>query len=548
MATTSGTLFVNGKFFTADKTRHGQAKFLDSMYVKDGVIQHIGNEADTAFADLKNSDTTINDLGGKIVLPGFFDGHMHLLLLGQSLQKLDLTGSKDLEEIRSRVKQFAVTNPYLPRILARGWMHIMTGPDVTAKMIDDIDPRPIFIDSKDLHSCWCNSAALTELEVQDTPDPAGGKIIRNGNGNPTGLISEAAVLTLVWPHLSRVASMEAKMNCLKAALQTYTVAGYTGLTDMAMDEDAWEALLELSRRDKDLHMRLAVYWLIRPSHDEAANLAQVDRAIELSRQFNNDTSIDLRVVGIKVIGDGVVDACTAALTQPYATNTITTDPLWTAEQLNPVVRRADEGGIQCALHAIGDEAIKIAINAIAQLKSNSKRHRIEHLELATAEDSKRLADLGIIASVQPVHSDPAILRAWPRLIGKERLERAFAYKEFLDHGATLALGTDTPGAHYAPFQNLYVATTRKSAKEPAANDEPVNGHFKIGLCDAISAATYGAAYSCFAEGRTGSLKKGLQADFVVLDMKFEAETLLDATVKQTWYAGKKVYDFTTGML
>jgi predicted amidohydrolase YtcJ len=546
--TNSGTLFINGKFFTADKSSHGKATFLDSMYVEDGVIQEIGNHGDEVIVALKTKTSSAHDLEGQTVLPGFFDGHMHLLLLGQSLQKLDLTGSKDLEEIRSRIKQFAVTNPDLPRILVRGWMHIMTGGVVTAEMLDDIDSRPIFIDSKDLHSCWCNTPALKELEVQSTPDPAGGKIERNEHGNPTGLLSEAAILTIVWPFLSRVASMEVKMDCIKAALQTYSIAGYTGLIDMAMDEDAWEALVALSKRDTNLHMRLAVYWLIIPSHDEAGNLAQVDRAIELSKQFNEETSLDLRVVGIKVICDGVIDACTAALTQPYSTNAQTIDPLWPIEMLNPVVKRAAAAGIQCALHAIGDEAIKNAINAIAQTDSAGKRHRIEHLELASAEDSKRLADLQITASVQPVHSDPAILRAWPKLLGKERLERAFAYKEFLDNGVTLAFGSDTPGAHYAPFQNLYVATTRKSAKEPEKNEDPVNGHFAIGLCDAISAATYGAAYSCFAEKRTGSLKKGLQADFVVLDMKYDAEALLDASVKQTWYAGKKVFDARTGIL
>jgi len=222
----------------------------------------------------------------------------------------------------------------------------------------------------------------------------------------------------------------------------------------------------------------------------------VDRAIELSRQFNQKTSPNLCIVGIKVICDGVIDACTAALTQPYSTHSDPTKPLWTAKMLNPVVKKTDAAGLQCALHAIGDEAIKIALDAIAQTESAGKRHRIEHLELASADDAKRLAGLAITASVQPVHSDPAILRAWPKLLGKERLERAFAYKEFLDNGATLAFGSDSPGAHYAPLKNLYVATTRKSAKEPEATDEPVNGHFVIGLCDAISAATAGAAYSC----------------------------------------------------
>ena len=173
-----------------------------------------------------------------------------------------------------------------------------------------------------------------------------------------------------------------------------------------------------------------------------------------------------------------------------------------------------------------------------------RRHRIEHLEVTSPGDAQRLSDLGITASVQAVHADPTILRAWPNLLGQERCDRAFAYREFLDHGAPLALGTDAPTAPHMPLANLYIATTRKSAKKPSLADT-VNEHFVLPLASAVSAATAGSAYSSFAETQTGSLEAGKKADFAVLDIKWKPEELLEAVVVETWLDGKRVFERTT---
>lgn len=166
---------------------------------------------------------------------------------------------------------------------------------------------------------------------------------------------------------------------------------------------------------------------------------------------------------------------------------------------------------------------------------------MEHLELTTAEDAKRLGALGITASVQPVHSDPALLRAWPSLIGPERFKRAFPYADLHDSGAPLVFGTDSPTARHLALPNLYNATTRKSALEPDSPDT-TNPQFAIKpLGTAVLAATASAAYSRFADSWTGKLQVGFQADFVVLDMVWDKEKLLEAKVLQTWYRGRKVY-------
>ncbi|RDL31356.1 Uncharacterized protein BP5553_09565 [Venustampulla echinocandica] len=536
-------LFRNGRFFTAP-TRSEPAEetvFADCIIVNDGIISHIGHESDVEVQLIRGEGSPVVDLQNRIVVPGFIDGHMHLLMLGQALTKLSLEACKNLEDIRAAIKSYAGLHLQAPRILCRGWMHSMTDGQALASMLDDLDERPVFIDSKDLHSTWCNTAALKELEVDSVADPVGGKVHRDEHGRPSGLLSETAAQIFVWPHIARVASLKEKLGALRGAFHAYTAAGYTGIVDMAMDENAWEAL-QILRSKEDIPFRIAAYWLIQPSTDKERNLAQVDQAIALHQKFNEGTSPDFRIAGIKIICDGVVDACTAALCEPYA-NGLSAESLWPAEMLSPVVQRADSAGLQCALHAIGDQAIKIAIDALepcCQRGKGGRRHRVEHLELASLEDAKRLGQLGITASIQPVHADPAILRAWPNLIGKHRCSRAFAYREFLAGGATLALGSDSPTAPFTPLSNIYVASTRRSAREPGLETK-VNENFAISLSSAFSAATTGAAYSCFSEQRVGSLRKGLKADFAVLDMEWATEDLLHARVIQTWFEGKMVY-------
>ncbi|PVH77681.1 amidohydrolase 3 [Cadophora sp. DSE1049] len=537
-------ILQNGRFLQAQLAGGIPAPhptFADCMIVEDGIITHIGTSKDVEAFKAQNEGATVQDLGQRIVLPGFIDGHMHLLMMGQSLKKVDLEACKSLEDIRAAIKTYAVAHPEVPRILCRGWMHFMTDGKALSSMLDDLDPRPIFIDSKDLHSAWCNSAALEEMGVYGMEDPKGGCIHRDAGGRASGLLDEAAAVTIVWPHVASISPMDQKLDAIREAFKAYTTSGYTGMVEMAMDENALEVLQELRKRDGGFPVRIAAHWIIAPSDTEEQNLRQVHRAIELQKQFNTETSPQLRVVGIKVICDGVIDACTAALTQPYSSNGVSCEPLWTSEMLDPVVRTADAAGLQCALHAIGDGAIKLAIDTLEKNGTPGRRHRIEHLELASSEDAKRLGRLGITASIQPVHADPAILRAWPKLLGEHRCGRAFAYKEFEDGEAKLALGSDAPTAPHAPFPNMYTATTRRSAREPQSL-EVVNDHFALSLASAVSAATAGSAYSCFADAWAGSLEKGKKADFVVVDMDWTPENLLAASVKETWFEGRKIFD------
>lgn len=549
------TLFTNGKIFLSgvkpgtNAGLHRPPSFASCMLIRDSQIEHVGSESDEpiAAALTSNSNVTVHNLQGKTILPGFVDGHMHLMLLGQALNKLDLGNCKSLADIRAAIKTYAGANPAMPRILCRGWMHIMVPDGAKASDLDDLDVtgqnRPILMDSKDLHSTWCNTAGIAELGAQDWADVPGGIIERDADGRLTGVFSEAANITYVWPYLASVASMDERMAAIRAAVAAYHEAGYTGLIDMAMDEGGWEALQALEEREKDrggIPMRIAAYWLVKPSEKVEDMVAQVERAAELAKEHNASTAPDCRIVGIKVICDGIIDACTAGLSEPYSHNGHVEVPLWTVDQLEPVVKKADEAGLQIALHAIGDATAKMVIDTLTKYASPERRPRVEHLEMTSEEDAARLGQARITASIQPVHADPAILKAWPRLLGEHRCGRAFAYREFADLGAPLALGSDAPTAPHAPLGNIYVGTTRRSYREPEM-ETTVNPHFALGLCEAVAAATEGAAYSCFDDHRIGVLEKGHKADFVVVDMEWEKEKLMQAKVIETWFDGGKVW-------
>ncbi|WP_277815655.1 amidohydrolase [Streptomyces exfoliatus] len=253
----------------------------------------------------------------------------------------------------------------------------------------------------------------------------------------------------------------------------------------------------------------------------------------------------MRVTGIKVMIDGTVDGCTASLGKPYANGT-SADPIWSLAELAPVVAAADAAGLQVAMHAIGDEATRVAIgaveHAIALNGPKERRHRIEHLEVVDAADIDRLAALGITASMQPVHADPAIQENWRRVLGDERVDRGFPWPEMTDAGATLVLGTDSPTSPHAPLPNMFIAATRRSALDPSL---PANiAHYALPLADAIVHATRDAAWASRSEHLHGRLAEGQYADFIVLDRDIftrPLDELLATRVLRTVVGGRAVH-------
>ena len=511
---------------------------------ENGCFETISFDAD---GPSSNKDATVVDLKGSTISPAFFDGHMHILLFGSSLLKVDVENCRSLIESQDTIRREAGIRADAPRGLCQGWIQASTNGIALASDLDGLDPqnRPIYISAKDLHSTWCNTAALKELNVQDTPDPEGGTIHRDPTGNPSGLLSEAAAVSIVWPYMASVTSFEDNLSYVRQAIRTYNAAGYTGMVELASEQMIWDLLMHLRTNEpQNFTVRVACHWLISPSQNVEDCIAQVDTAIALHKQFNLSSSPDLRIAGVKLILDGVVDACTAAISEPYNHTTIKGAMLWQPDHIAAVVAHADKAGLQCALHAIGDHAVKIAVDSLEAHGTPGRRHRIEHLELTRPEDAARLGKLGITASIQPVHSDPAILRAWDKLLGKERCIRAFAYSEFEKGGARLAIGTDSPTAPHEPFPNLHVATTRRSARRDFGDEadlEPINSIPPLSGLSALQAATEGAAFSCFADEITGSLAVGKSADFVVVEPSNGDYGMMGYKVKETWFRGRTVW-------
>lgn len=525
------TLFRNARFFTAD-----DAAWADGVVVDGESFAFVG-----AAADAPPADETV-DLGGRTVLPGFTDAHTHLLMMGEALGQVGLTDAGSLEEIQSRLSRARQSAD--GELRGRGWLFdAIPGGAPTAAMIDAVvSDIPVYLDANDYHSCWVNSAALTALGItRETPDPIGGRIERDADGEATGILYETAAQQHAWAHRDAVTTDAQRDAAVERVVEAYLASGVTGAVDMAFDGLALQALRRAADRD-GLPLRIAAHWFVANTGDDEANLAQVAEATALAGAETTGVS----VIGIKLVLDGTIDACTAAMRAPYADGT-NAAPIWPAERLLPVVAAADAAGLQVAMHAIGDEASTLALDAIEHAIAVNgdlpRRHRIEHLEYAAPGTAERMARLGVTASMQPVHADPAIFANWAAQLGDDRADRAFAWPEYEDAGALLAFSTDAPTAPHEALANMYVAATRASALDP---DSPaVHPQFALPLDRAIAHATRDAAASIGDGAWRGRIAVGQAADFAVLDTDpFTAGSgsLLTTRVVRTVIAGRTEYE------
>jgi predicted amidohydrolase YtcJ len=522
-------LFHGGRIFTADE----QAPWVQALVVDGPLITFAGDL--NAARDAAGPERQEVELGGPLTLPGFVDGHVHLLMAGEAQLRVPLTDAADLPEIQQRLAIRAKEQPDAPRVMGRGWLFsAVPGGLPTKEMLDEVvADRPVYLDANDYHSCWVNSAALAELGVTaSTPDPIGGRIARDANGEATGFLEETAASSLAWPFLDSVATDPDRDRALAAITSAYTSSGVTTVVDMALDDVALDAL---DRADQagTLGLRVIGHWIIPRGGGGADHLTEVERAAQLARSPRSER---LRIAGIKLVVDGVIDGCTAAMLEPYA-NGSNVDPIWDLDALVPVVTAADAAGLQIAMHAIGDRAVRTALQALEQaIESNGPRDRRHRA------DVQRLADLGVTASMQPVHCDPAIISNWLAMLGDSRGERGFAWPEMRSAGAQLVFGTDTPTAPLSPLHNMFIASTRRSALNPPL--EPYLPHFALPLGEAIVHGTADSAWACRGDGVFGRLRAGLAADFVVLDadpFTDGPEALLGAQVIQTFSRGAAIY-------
>jgi hypothetical protein len=369
----------------------------------------------------------------------------------------------------------------------------------------------------------------------------GGEVVRDPiTREATGWLLETAANAYVYPATDRTDDRSLD-GYLAAAMAAYTASGVTTAVDMGLSAPMLAALHRAELAGTST-LRVIGHWLVHRTGDLDQELAKVTEAIELVQRHRSDV---LRVAGIKIVVDGTIDGCTAALSLPYSDGTMA-DPIWDPAALTAVVTAADAAGLQVALHAIGDHAVHIALDALEHAArvngASGRRHRIEHLEYAEAADIARLGPLGVTASMQPVHLDPAIMPNWVAMLGAERAHNGFAWPEYIAHGATLAFGTDTPTAPHQPLPNMYIAATRRSPDHPHLH--PHRPEWARPLDEAIVHATADAAWASFADEALGTLQAGMLADLVVLDRDpFAAgpDSLLATTVTRTVLGGRTVH-------
>lgn len=500
------------------------------------------------------------DLKRAVVLPGIIDGHTHLVMLGGSLNKIDMLG-KTIPEVQQALLGALESQPDSPRILGRSFLFDALGAKPHRNYLDQVMPDiPVFINSADLHSTWLNTAAIHALGItKETPDPKGGSFEKDQDGELTGLFLETATAEHVWPYLAGRLTVDTRLKYLQDTFDEYLATGVTGATEMALESLDLEALeIYYKRHGNTLPIRIAAHWLVSPS-GSASDRKQAVMTALAHKQRLAACAPWLRIAGIKIISDGVVDSCTAYCSKPYFDAT-TAEPIWPREELFETVALADEHGLQVAVHAIGDAAVDQALDAFEHAitvngPSHPRRHRIEHLEVVNKSSIERLTRLGIVASLQPVHADPIYVPNWQKMLGyDERIDRAFPWTEYVDAQSKMAFGSDAPTAPHHCFPNMFTATTRQSGVDPRLEpsaDPRIRALSKwcVSLDVAIQNYTLGSAYACRAEEYSGSLEAGKSADFCVLDIdpfSNGVETLREAqkAVVQTWVAGKVVYQKT----
>jgi predicted amidohydrolase YtcJ len=464
------------------------------------------------------------DAGGAWVIPGIHDAHVHLLSGGLEAEGVALGACETLESALAAVASFARAHPDEAWIEGGGWAYsiVPRGKFPGRADLDRVVPdRPVILSSFDGHTAWANTRALELARVgAETPDPAGGRIVREEDGKtPAGALLEGAA-GLVW-RAAPLPTREKKLAVLEGAARRFAALGVTSIDDIEREESTLELLAELDRRG-------ALPIRVRVALPLEGDLARYD---ELRKKY---ASPRVRFGFLKGFVDGVVESRTAYLLEPYAGSTDRGSPILGPPRLDALVLRAHAAGYPVALHAIGDAAVRISLDAFEAATRKHPEvhlpHRIEHIEVLGAGDAARFARLGVIASMQPFHALPEPeTEVWSTNLGKERLPRTFAWRDLLDAGATLVFGSDWPVASANPLLGLAVAITRKDKDGNPPGGW--NARQAITLPEALHAYT------------SGTLDPGSLADVAILSSGVDLDdpaTLWTGRVEATIVGGNVV--------
>ena len=476
------------------------------------------------------------DGDGKTLLPGLTDAHAHVLGLGLLKTSLDLIGSVSVDDAVARIGAYASANAGARWILGRGWNQVIWPVQAfpTAAHIDAVvSDRPVWLRRVDGHAGWANSLALELAGIDDdTPDPIGGKIIRDDNGHATGVLIDMA-MSMVGNLVPEIDKNETE-NAIKAAINTLLAEGITGVHDAGIDLVNAEVYLSMADNNQ-LGMR--IYAMIGGAGDV------LDAIGEPIRAYGNDR---LEIASVKLYSDGALGSRGAAMIDPYSDDAENRGlPFFTQRELDEKVIKANEMGFQVGIHAIGDLGNRLALNSFEKSqggKPSPLRNRVEHAQIIAIDDIPRFAELGVVASMQATHATSDKNMAEDR-IGPDRMQGGYAWRRLLDSGAILANGSDFPVELSNPFHGLYAAVTRQGR-----DGEPDGGWYAdqaLSRAEALHSFTLAAAYAANQETRLGSLESGKWADFIIIDRDYfevPSAEIDDIKVLQTWVGGELVFD------
>ncbi|MFM1654705.1 amidohydrolase [Brevibacillus sp. B_LB10_24] len=530
------TVYVNGNIYTVDN----RSEKASEMAIKGQKLIFVGKHGTAK--NYIGPNTKVIDLQGKTVIPGLNDGHLHFPSIGINL--LQINGfNKPKEEILKLVKEEAARRQPGEWILGYGWNHELW-PDKkfpTRQELDAAAPNnPVLLDRVDGHSIWVNSKALEIGGItKDTADPQGGEIIRDSKAEPTGVLIDTAGGP-VQAKVPDYSDERVQEGLLKAQQELFS-NGITSATDAGTHLSYINDMKKLYEKG-ELKVRLNVM---------VANGEGGATGESLEYYYKNGPERGLfqdrlNVSSVKLIGDGSLGSRSAALLADYSDRPgHKGNYRFTDEELYRLVKEARQHGWQVATHAIGDGAILQAINTYEKvLKENplpDHRWRIEHFQVANASEIQRIADLGIIPSMQPTHATSDKNMAENR-VGPERIKYAYAWRKTLDAGTHIIGGSDAPVELVNPFHGIYAAVTRMDREgTPAGGWYPEE---KMTRTEALKAFTIWAAEGSFEESIKGSLEAGKLADFIVIDrdlMTCPQEELKDITVLTTVVGGEVVY-------
>jgi predicted amidohydrolase YtcJ len=526
-------IVTNAKIWTVDRTRPRA----ESLAVLGDRIVAVGSAAEVDA--WHGPETKVLDAKGKLLLPGFNDAHVHFVDGGSHLQEMQLRDAASSEEFARRIGERAKMTPKGEWITGGDWDEQKWSPAnlPSKELVDPLTPEtPVWVNRYDGHESLANSVTLRLANITaKTADPPGGQIVRDAQGNPTGLLRDAAqgLVDKVVPPLTHAQ----RMRAIHQALDHAASLGVTSVQDMNPVYEEVKAYAELQEKGE-----LTVRIYVAPMETDWKDQAKIG----IHHAFGTPL---LRMGAVKGYTDGSLGSETAyffdAYTDDPGSHGLLSDEMHPASAMQQRLKSADSAGLQLCLHAIGDRAISMMLDMFEQIeKANGKRDRrwrIEHAQHMATKDFARFARLGVIASVQPYHAIDDGRWAEKR-IGPDRIKRTYAFRTFLDNGVRLAFGTDWSVAPLSPMLSIYAAVTRATLDDK--NPDGWVPEQKLTVAEAVEAYTMGSAYAEFQEKEKGSITRSKLADFVVLSddiFKIPPAAIKSVKVEATFLGGKLVY-------